>query len=157
MPLVSKLLGAACLLFASQCDAAYTCTVNIVSGINFSYDPSQINPSSGVGKIGIACQLLGALAETASYHILISQGASGSFAQRQLKNGSIKLSYNLYKDSAHTQIWGDNTGAYSGLADSYSLSVGTVSKDYNVYLLSVPNQQVSAGSYSDTLFVTVMF
>lgn len=44
---------------------------------------------------------------------MLGAGLSGKFNNRQMTNGRSILHYNLYLDSALSQIWGDGSGGSS--------------------------------------------
>jgi spore coat protein U-like protein len=68
--------------------------------------------------------------------------------------GGDLLSYNLFTDSALTQVWGDGATGGSVLTQKV-----TKNKAWNAIVYgSLPAQQnVSAGSYSDSLLVTIIW
>jgi spore coat protein U-like protein len=70
--------------------------------------------------------------------------------------GSSHLNYNLYLDSAYTQIWGDGTGGTVTKSDNIGGLLGS-SISYTVYGRLPGGQNVPAGVYSDTVFVTVIY
>lgn len=150
--------GLLCFGYVGLASAAYTCSVGLVTPINFVYDNSIASPSTGVGKLEVVCTLIGIFPENVSYAISISAGVGNDFQQRTLRKGSVSLQYNLYKDVAHTSIWGNNTGGATALGDGYALvNILPVVREYSVYLKALPNQSVEAGSYVDSVFVTVEY
>jgi len=63
-----------------------------------------------------------------------------------------KLNYQLYRDAAHTNIWGETVGTDT-LQD-----VGTgLAKNHFVYGAIPAAQVVPAGAYQDTITVTISF
>jgi spore coat protein U-like protein len=72
-----------------------------------------------------------------------------------MKKGAESLTYNLYRDAAFATVWGDG----SGTTGTYQ--IGNPPNNLNVNLTvygRVPAlQDVSAGSYSDTVIATVNF
>jgi spore coat protein U-like protein len=73
-----------------------------------------------------------------------------------MSSGANKLSYNLYTDTNHNYVWGDGTGGTSTDSDSYYLSILTA-RNYPVYGLIPSGQNAAAGSYADTIIVTVSY
>ncbi len=67
--------------------------------------------------------------------------------------GASTVGYQLYQDSAHSQVWGSTTGAganvYAGTGSGSAQSV-------SVYGL-VPSANSTPGSYSDTITATVSY
>jgi len=137
------------LLLSGTAEAA-TCTVSTVPVAFGSYDPRSSTPIDGVGTINIGCDKAPAVKP-----ITISAGGSGLFTNRVMKNGSWNLNYNLYTSAARTQIWGNGTGGsvsvnYGGPGTGPSYSI-------TVYGRIPASQNVGAGSYSDSLIVTISF
>lgn len=71
-------------------------------------------------------------------------------------NGAVdRLRYNLYLDSSRTTVWGDGTGGtrvYSDRAqpNNHTVTVPVFGRIYGA-------QDVGAGSYADSLIVTLDF
>lgn len=69
---------------------------------------------------------------------------------RNMSNGSSTLAYTLHKDAGFTQTWGVD-------ADALSI-VGTGDDDTRtIYGQIAPGQNVSKGSYTDTITATITF
>jgi spore coat protein U-like protein len=69
---------------------------------------------------------------------------------RNMSNGSSSLAYGLFKDSAHTQSWAATTNALA--------ITGTGADDaHTIYGTIASGQNVSKGSYSDTVTATITF
>ena len=97
--------------------------------------------------------------ETPPPDVTISVGPSpnsGGFDPRQMKlsGGSEFLNYNLYIDSGRTQIWGDGSGSTFTLTDKVFKKATWIA---SVYGRIPPEQDISVGSYSETLLVTIVW
>jgi spore coat protein U-like protein len=101
-----------------------------------------------------------------SYTIQLNAGSSGSFSPRKLASGANLLNYNLYTTSARTTIWGNGSGGTSTVGGSFTLgnctllllcSDETESRNHTAYGRIPASQNVPAGSYSDTITVTVNY
>ncbi|MDX1803007.1 MAG: spore coat U domain-containing protein [Alcanivorax sp.] len=115
----------------------------------------RTTPADGQGQISFSCTP-DVLTPTTpvSYQVKIGSGNSGTFTPRQLMHSSgATLNYNLYTDSARTQIFGDGTA-------------GTATVSGNCLLACVPvvvygripiNQWGPPGDYQDTVTVTLEF
>ncbi|GGC59498.1 Csu type fimbrial protein [Undibacterium terreum] len=151
------ILSIACLV-AQQAQAIVTVSLCGVStaGVAFgSYDPSSAVDTTGLGSITFGCLASGL--GTLTYTITISAG-NGTFLDRQMKAGTTRISYNLYQDSNRTILWGDGTGGSSIYNESLSIVVaGLFSKNYTVYGKIPALQLKPAGSYTDSVTVTVTF
>lgn len=131
--------------------AAIKCSVTTV-GVAFGfYDVFSSTPLDSAGSVTIRCIGLGTGIDPVS--VSLSTGGSGSFQPRTLFRGPDRMSYNLYLDAGRSQIWGDGTGG--------SLRYASASNNQPVTLTIFgripPGQDVSAGTYSDTIVVTVNF
>lgn len=131
--------------------AAVKCSVTTV-GVAFGlYDVFSSTPVVSTGSVTIRCVGLGQGIEPVS--VALNTGTSGSFHPRKLFGGSDTLSYNLYLDAGHSQIWGDGTGG--------TMKHVSVSNSRPVILTIFgripPGQDVSAGTYSDTIVTTIDF
>jgi spore coat protein U-like protein len=143
-------------LAAFFCPAAHALALNCsvtASAVAFgTYTPLTTVPSTGT--ITITClSVVGPSPAT----ITLSAGASGTFAARTMTSAGNTLSYNLYLDAAHTQIWG--TGSGVSLADTLSLNQGALGSTTTatVYGL-VPSQDPAPGAnYTDNITVTVSY
>jgi len=74
-------------------------------------------------------------------------------------SGASQLSYNLYFDTAYTQIRGDGTGGSQTGAATLNLTTGnrTQSATGTVYGRAPASQDIADGSYSDTIIFTVTY
>ena len=82
-------------------------------------------------------------------------GGAGTFDPRRMLNGAEALNYNLYLDAARTQIWGDGTGASQLYVNSNPPNSRTVT--VTIFGRIPAQQDVSAGSYSDSITATINF
>ena len=125
-----------------------------VTPMNFgAYNVFAVAPLRSTGTFSVTCNE----APPPTVTITVGpSGATGVFSPRQMKlsGGSDMLSYNLFTDSALTQVWGD--GVIGGSVLSQKV---TKNKAWNALVYgSMPAQQnVSAGSYSDSLLITIIW
>ncbi len=88
--------------------------------------------------------------------ISLSQGSSGSYAARTLKNGTAALNYNLYTTAAYTTVWGNGTGSTQTVSmGSHNTSKLPVSA--TVYGSISALQNAVPGAYTDSITATVTF
>jgi spore coat protein U-like protein len=78
-------------------------------------------------------------------------GNAGDVNGRAMSSGSNKLKYQLYKNSAHSALWGTGTDAFS--LQLLSTLTGTVS----VYGRIPSGQAVAPGTYNDVVNITLTF
>ena len=93
------------------------------------------------------------------YTLSLSRGSSGTFAPRQMRAGTANLSYNLFRDAARAQVWGDgtnSTGTVAGTANFVWFQTSQ-SSNHTVYGRVPALQNASPGSYTDTIVLTITF
>lgn len=149
---MKKWLLALILLVAAPRAAHAICVLDAVSGMAFgSYDVYSSAPLETSGTITVRC--LVSLFVT----VEVSKGSSTSFANRTmaLPGGTgTKLNYNLYRNAGRTQIWGDGT---SGTTKYGPVLVLISTINIPIYGSIPAGQDVTAGSYSDTVVVTLNY
>lgn len=147
-------LMAAIAIAASGSAGAFTCTVS-ATGVNFGvYNPLSGTPDDATGTVTMTCNLLVGLFN--SWTVALSTG-NGSYSPRRLKNGANSLNYNLYTSAAHSSVWGDGSGSTTLVSDQALLVIGANINTYTVYGRIPAGQDAAAGSYTDTIVVTVNY
>jgi spore coat protein U-like protein len=131
--------------------SAQSCSITAVSGVAFgSYDVFASAPVDATGSVTVQC-LAGV-----SVQIQLNPGLHGTFAARAMqRGGNENLTYNLYTTAAHSTIWGDGTQG-TGIV-TITLTILNLSRTVQVFGQVGAQQNVSAGSYSDTVTVTIVF
>ncbi len=130
------------------------------TGVAFgNYNPTSSSPTDATGNVHVFCTvLLISVASTINISLNPGTGNSGSFSPRKMSSGANRLSYNLYKDTSHTTVWGDGTGGTSIWTNSNLLIlVAGTPIDHTIYGRIPAGQYVAAGSYTDTITVTVEY
>ena len=148
-------LGA--LLAASLCApaarATTTCTFSTVVGVAFgSYSVFAPSPLDSTGSFTYLCTGVGG---SDTITINLSRGSASTFAPRQMLRLGTALTYNLYTDASRSTVWGDGTGGTSHYGP-VTPPEGT-GVTVQVYGRLFAGQSVPAGSYGDTVVVTVLF
>ena len=152
---------------ASSCRANGNLTVTVTgTGVTFgSYDVMSAAATPGTGTVTVlaTCQRAN-LPFTVNYSIALNAGGSGTFTPRSMTAGASNLQYNLYTSAALTTIWGDGSGGTQTVSDQIngtcSRSGGrncSGSQSDTVYGNAPAMQNVVAGSYADTITITVTF
>ena len=153
MPRIDRLLwwllAPALLLGAAPAGA---CTISVTSVAFGSYNPQSPANDDSAGNIALDCP-----ANVQSPVVAIEAGLSGSIAARAMRNGSFQLNYNLYSDATRLILWGNGV-----VGSTITLSGGQISQGDRLFSRTIygripPGQNVGAGTYSDTLVVTVIF
>lgn len=150
-------LSAALSLMPPPADAlGLNCNVSSTGVAYGVYDPNSSSPTNAAGNVHVLCTVL-VVSVLSQINISLSTGGSGTFATRKMSGGADQLNYNLYKDASHTTVWGDGTGGTGIFTDNLLIAVLGTSVDHTIYGSIPAGQYVSAGSYSDTITVTVEF
>lgn len=148
---VRAVITAGCLLGSGGSD------VSSYGNINFgqiSSLGSPVNRTSTPGSGSIVLQCTPGIPLT----IGIGSGANTSSVAggRFLAKGSERLRYQLYKDSAFSNVWGDGNNGATALSATFPSAGGTQSFPVYARLFSV-TPMPSAGIYSDVVTVTVSY
>jgi spore coat protein U-like protein len=136
-------------LYASEA-SAQSCTISATS-VNFgNYNVFNGTPLDSTGTITYRCN-----AQAANVTVALTRGASATYNPRLMFKGVEVLGYNLYRNAARTNIWGDGT---SGTA-IYSRANPPNNSNVNltVYGRLPAGQDVSAGTFSDTVTAVINF
>lgn len=107
----------------------------------------------GTGAITVTCT-----SDVLAYNVALGAGSGtgATITSRKLTlDASNSLDYGLYSDSNRTLNWGDTTLAGAVLS-TFGTGAGTT-KTFTVYGQIPANQAVSAGTYTDTVAVTVNY
>jgi spore coat protein U domain-containing protein, fimbrial subunit CupE1/2/3/6 len=143
-------LAAVLMLWALSGRAEAACTISTTPVSFGTYNVFNASATTSTGTVTYRCG-------NADHNITItiSTGSSGTFANRTMKKGAEVLTYNLYMDAAFANVWGDG----SGTTTTYHLGNPPNGTDVNltVYGRVAALQDVSAGSYSDTVIATINF
>ncbi len=145
-------IGAAafCLLLAGTADAA--CKV-AATGVNFGgYDVFVSAPMDATGTVTVSCD------QNPPTDVTVAIGpsaTSGGLHPRMMRHASTadQLSYNLFTNPSMNVVWGDGT---AGTATVFLFKVNkNRPQTATIYGRIPPGQNVSVGSYSDRLTVTI--
>jgi spore coat protein U domain-containing protein, fimbrial subunit CupE1/2/3/6 len=136
------------------------CTISTSAVAFGSYDPVSANASTalpGSGSVTIACT------KGSAPTITLGLGSNASGTTRRMKAGAEYLTYELYQPASTTPntacsgsestVWG-TTGAAIFTPTSPG---GVAARTYNVCGSVAAGQDVSVGTYNDTVVATVNF
>jgi spore coat protein U-like protein len=137
------------LMMASGAQAA-SCQVS-ASAVSFgSFSPLTLDFVVSTGSITVNCT------DVASYAIALSAG-NGTYSLRSMFSGSHTLDYNLYRDAAHQQVWGD------GVADNFVVTAANPVNGqpyvHTVYgsISLITSRGTHVGTYTDTIAIIVNY
>jgi spore coat protein U-like protein len=151
--LLQQSVALALMLALPQLALAIQCNLR-VNPINFGvYEPLTPVHLDVIGQIQVRCQ-----AQPGTFSVSIGPGLSGDFAARSLSAGGQNLLfYNLFRDAARTQIWGDGTPPTFVVAGSRTTTGRPSVFNYPIYGRIFANQAPDPGLYTDNLVITVLF
>ena len=141
---------------ALLCQPILGCSCSVsTGGLAFgSINPLSPGPTDATATIHVACD--GVIDVAPSVTAKIGAGQSGSFADRQMKNGAQVLHYNLYSSNLYSTILGDGTGGYPTIAVSGGLvTLGAWSEDATLYGRTPAAPATPPGNYNDTVTVRI--
>lgn len=142
--------GTATGTFTVQATIASACLVSATT-LNFgTYSPSSASVLNGSSTISVNCT------SGTPYTTALNIGSGGgTFTTRTLLSGSNTLNFNLYRDSAYSQVWGDGTASTYTVAGTGSGLL--VSNNTTVYGQIPISQDKPTGVYSSLITVTVSY
>lgn len=123
------------------------CTVT-ATNINFgNYDVASNTNLTSSGTITVSCR------NDRNVVIAFGQSANGGINPRRMKHSFLNdfLNYNIYQDAATSIIWGDGSNGTSPMI------VNRIPRNrtFTYYGVIFAGQDISAGTYTDSLIVTV--
>ena len=159
---VSRALVALAILLASGSSQAVTCSATTTPVAFGAYDVFGTGNDDSTGTVVVTCSTqttdpLGNFSVT--YEVELGSGGSGNTSQRRLASGADTLNYNLYRNNARNQLWGDGVTAPSVNA-SFTLNRSTApsrTRTHTVFGRIPPLQDVAVGNYADNVLVTLNF
>lgn len=138
------------LMMASGAQAA-SCQVSATAFSFGSFNPLTLDYIDSTGSITVNCT------DVVGYSIALSAG-NGTYSQRSMVSGGDALDYNLYRDAAHQQIWGDGNSG-----DNYAVTatnpVNSQNYIHTVYgrIPLINKRGAHAGTYADTIGIIVNY
>ncbi len=127
------------------------CTISTTALAFGNYDAVVTNASTNLdatGTVVVACT------KGAAATIGLNAGSNASGSTRRMTNGSDFLTYEVYKETGRTNVWGN---ASTGLYDA-GTATSSAAQTLTVYGRVASGQTGAAvGSYTDTLTATVNF
>ena len=127
------------------------CSIGSVSAVAFAaYDVFAISADTGTGSFSVS----GCRSGGRTYTAKLSTGF-GTYSTRLMRSGANQMQYNLYKDAAYAQIWGNGTGGTVTLVNTNSGS--GVGPTHTIYGRIPAGQDLPVGVYTDTIVITITF
>lgn len=131
-------------------------SVNVINSCTVAASPMNFGGVTSIGGAPINTTSSIALTCTngASYDVALDNGTHASGSQRNLANGAVTIPYNIYLDAGRTSAWG-NTSGTNTVAGTAGVTGVVALTAYGQIPASASS--VTAGSYTDTVTVTVTF
>ncbi len=148
--------------FAGTAHAVADCSIAAVS-VNFgTYDPFATSPDDSVGTVTLTCRHVSGGAERINYTVMLANGLYGtSPTTRRMGAGTGRLGYNVFRDPARTQVWGNGTGgtviASGSMTVGPGVGNGTQTVTHSVYGRIPQLQDAVPGTYNDTMVLTLTY
>lgn len=140
---------------AATTDANMPVTITIENACEISTAPTPLDfGTHGVlsANVDSTSTIYVTCTTGASYDIGLNGGGSGDIAARVMTLGAEDVGYQLYQDTTRTTVWG-NTVDTDTVA---STGTGT-EQQFTVYGRVPPQATPTAGTYTDTVLVTVTY
>jgi spore coat protein U-like protein len=139
----------------------YVCAVSSVGSLDFMiYDPASPSPATASGTVTLTCTHVAGAVQRINWSMQLSNGGSGDCAARAMTGPTGALGYNVYQNSVGGGVWG-NAGCRSFPTGQLSVGPGAGNNTRSVsnrLLGQIPSgQYVSAGSYGETLTLTISY
>ena len=155
-------LSLGCALAASHAYSQSTqtsCRFSSVTGIAFGiYDDSSSAPRDTTANIVVSCTRNGGppnVNVTLAFGPSATSGSSSTRSMRQ--GGGNSIAYNLYRDSSRGLVWGQTPGVDT-VTQSLSIpNKSTASTTFTIFGRIGALQNVSTGSYADSVVATVSY
>jgi len=130
------------------------CTIATTAVAFGQYDPVVAQASADLpatGKVSVTCTTGAPATITLGQGVDPDPSSTDAAPVRRMKAGTDYLSYNLYSENTHTDVWGND-------ATSDVENTGTgANQDITVYGLVPAGQNVPTGNYADTVVATITF
>ena len=136
--------------FAVTANVVSKCTITSTALAFSDYDPlvtNAVTPLDANGSVTVRCT------KGTNSTIGLDLGLSPSGAIRRMSGGGDFLQYQLYKEAARTNVWGDSGADLLNPGVSPSM----VARAVTVYGRVFAGQDVTSGGYSDTILATITF
>jgi len=143
-------------VLAASGAAARAATCSVSGSAAFGHYNSLANQAMTTqGTIAVTCT--GAVNEVVDFTVTLSPGL-GSYSDRTMISGNATMHYNLYKDPGCSQVWGDGTSSTGVIADTMTLTAGSLTRYFTVYSrISGHQTELTAGAYADSVTVAVTY
>lgn len=142
--------------------SSFTATVNANCNVSTTTLNFGTSPTSIGSNIDSTATITAQCTNSTPYSIGLSNGTNASGSQNRMRLGATSnfLNYELYTDTARSHLWAttSSTTSCTGGTSTCALGTGTGSNQNVTVYGRVPAQTApSAGTYTDTVVVTITF
>lgn len=131
-------------------------SVNVTNACTVAATPMSFGAPTSIGGSNINSTSTITLVCTngANYDVALDNGTHASGSQRNMQFGTATIPYNVYRDAGRTASWGATSGT-----DTVSGTMGATGTFSLIAYGQIPSSatSVGAGTYTDTITVTVTF
>ncbi|MBC7700636.1 spore coat U domain-containing protein [Aquabacterium sp.] len=143
--------------FTVTATVASSCTLGTSNVAFGAYNPTSGTANDASGAALVTCTT--GTTYTIALDAGVSAGGASVFSNRRMRIGATTsyLGYQLYLDSGRVTVWGDGLNS-SSINPTSGTSTGNGSQQsYTVYGRITAGNYVTAGSYTDTVTVTLTY
>jgi spore coat protein U-like protein len=157
---VNRWIAVACsTLIAQGASADTTCRLVNATSLAFGpYDVLTTVPNDSLVTIDVACDRQGGAA-TVDVDMAIGQGSNGTSVNNRrmlhLGGSGDYLSYNLFRDVSRSSVWGFSSGVDTMTRQVSIANKSTATVSFTIYARIPAQQDVTIGSYRDSVQITV--
>ena len=150
---------ACCALVTQAADAATACRLVNATSLSFGpYDVLSTAANDTLVTIDVACDRHGG-PQSVEVVMAIGQGSNGTSInnRRMLHTGGSGdyLTYNLFRDVSRSSIWGFSNGVDTVSRQLSIANNSTATASFTIYARIPAQQDVTIGSYRDSVQITV--
>lgn len=152
---------AAALLLALWAGLAWSATdCRLATGAAMAFGPYDVlspSPTDSAATVVVRCTRAGG-PQFVTVDMALGQGANGTSvnARRMLHGGGTStLNYGLFRDPGRTAVWGFSSGINTVQQTVAIPNFATVTTTFTIYGRMPAQQDVPAGSYADSVQLTV--
>jgi spore coat protein U-like protein len=134
--------------FTVQMTVTSSCVINSASTLNFGSQGVLTANVDNTSTLQVQCT------NTTPYNIGLDAGTGtgATIAARKMTSGGATVTYSLYSDSGHATVWGNTVGT-----NTVAGTGNGASQSYTVYGRVPAQTTPAAGTYTDTVTVTVTY
>ena len=144
---------------AESKNASFTVSATVAKACTIDANNMNMGTWSGTGNLDGTTTVTVKCTNGTSYNVALDNGTNGtSTADRKLGDGAERLSYNLYRDTGRTQVWGSTIGtdtvpgSGTGMAAANERSIDVFARIAQADLLAA-----KPGTYTDSVTATITY